>query len=69
MSMVDPDLSVFAVDRGLTVHIPSPHHVQLREDGKVFVDWWPGKGTTMLAGIRGPACKTSAALIEWLKSL
>lgn len=35
---------------------------------KVLADWWPGKGTTMMDGKRGPKCKTAAQVVEWLQS-
>ena len=53
---------------GLDVRNPSPHHVQLMQDGKVFADWWPSKGTTMMDGQRGPRCRTGEDLIAWLKT-
>lgn len=55
-------------DWEVEVRRPSVHHVQLRQDGKVFADWWPSKGTTMRDGKRGPKCKDSAALMAWLKT-
>jgi len=44
-------------------------HVQFRQDGKVLADWWPGKGTTMMDGKRGPACVTGEDVVAWIKSV
>jgi hypothetical protein len=52
---------------GLEVRNPSPHHVQVMQDGKVLAEWWPSKGTTMMDGKRGPRCRTGEDLIAWLK--
>jgi hypothetical protein len=55
---------------GLTViRTMNGTHVQLREDGKAFADWWPSKGTTMKDGKRGPVCATGEDLIAWLRSV
>lgn len=48
----------------LSIRTPSPHQVQVMQDGKVLADWWPGKGTTMMDGKRGPKCKTAAQVIR-----
>jgi len=42
-------------------------HVQFVQDGKRLADWWPGKGTTLMDGKRGPSCRTGEAVIAWLK--
>jgi hypothetical protein len=34
-----------AMQAGLTFHAPSPYHRQVKEDGRVLVDWWPRQGT------------------------
>lgn len=48
----------------------SEYHWQVRDsEDKVVADWWPGKGTTMRAAVRGPLCKTSARLVTWLLEL
>ena len=57
------------LERGFTVRTPSPHQVQVMQDGAVFADWWPSKGTTMVDGVRGPKCKTPAEVERWLVSL
>jgi len=57
-----------AADMGLTIRRPSDHQVQFLQDGKVLADWWPGKGTTMMDGKRGPRCATGDAVIAWLKT-
>ena len=44
-------------------------HVQFMQDGKVLADWWPGKGTTMMDGKRGPACMRGEDVIAWLKTV
>jgi hypothetical protein len=55
-------------DDPLTVHMPSPHHVQVRTaDGKVFAEWWPSKGTTMMDQQRGPRCRTAEDVVAWLR--
>lgn len=62
-------LRAFAAEtEGLTVTTPSPHHVQVRQDGKVLAEWWPSKGTTMSNQKRGPVCRTTADFVEWLRS-
>ncbi len=53
---------------GLTIMRPSPHAVQFRRNGKVLAEWWPGKGTTMANGRRGPVCKDGDELVGWLES-
>lgn len=63
------ELLTFADEAGLVASRPSPHHVQLRQDSKVFAEWWPSKGTTVSNGKRGPVCRTVAELIDWLKGL
>ena len=63
------ELLAFADEAGLVASRPSAHHVQLRQDGKVFAEWWPSKGTTLSDGKRGPVCRTVAELIDWLKGL
>ena len=54
------------LDRGFTVRTPSPHQVQVMQDGAVFADWWPGKGTTMCDGVRGPKCLKVAEVVAWI---
>jgi hypothetical protein len=55
---------------GLTVvRTMNGTHVQLREGGKVFADWWPSKGTTIKDGKRGPVCADGEDLIAWLRSV
>ena len=44
-------------------------HVQLREGTSILAEWWPGKGTTMRGGKRGPLCATGEDLIAWLRSI
>lgn len=44
-------------------------HVQLLEGTIILAEWWPGKGTTMRGGKRGPLCATGEDLIAWLRSL
>jgi len=44
-------------------------HVQLHEGTSILAEWWPGKGTTMRGGKRGPLCATGEDLIAWLRSL
>lgn len=44
-------------------------HVQLLEGTNILAEWWPGKGTTMRGGKRGPLCSTGEDLIAWLRSL
>lgn len=57
------------VDLGLEiVEYNAGAHVQLRQDGKVFAEWWPGKGTTMMDGKRGPKCATGEDVVAWLKN-
>lgn len=57
------------LDRGFTVRKSSAHHVQVLQDGAIFADWWPGKGTTMSDGVRGPKCKTAEAVVAWLLAM
>lgn len=64
----DETLQAFAKEAGLRLSAPSPHHLQVRQDGALFAEWWPGKGTTRADGKRGPRCRTVADFIEWLKS-
>lgn len=51
----------------------SPHHRQIREAGKVLVDWWPGKGTCIMhtpgGDVRGPKCTDFEAMLAWLRSV
>lgn len=68
-AFADLDLQAFARDMGLRLSAPSPHHLQIRQDGKVFAEWWPSKGTTRMDGANGPKCRSVAALIRWLKSV
>lgn len=68
-AFADKDLQAFARDMGLRLSAPSPHHLQIRQDGKVFAEWWPSKGTTRMDGRNGPRCRDVAALIRWLKSV
>jgi len=56
-------------DMGCELKTPSPHHYQVRQDGEVLADWWPGKGTTMSAGKHGPKCKTPDQFLEWLRTM
>lgn len=44
-------------------------HVQLLEGTSILAEWWPGKGTTMRGGKRGPLCATGEDLIAWLRSI
>lgn len=53
-------------DPDLQLQIHTPHHYQIRFEGKVLVDWWPGKGTTMVGGKKGPICRTEDQLLSWL---
>ena len=57
------------LDRGFAVRTPSPHQVQVMQDGAVFADWWPGKGTTMCDGVRGPKCRSAPEAAAWLTNL
>ena len=66
---LDPSVVVAGEAPSLSVRTPSPHQVQVMQDGKVFADWWPSKGTTMADGKRGPKCKTAAQVVEWLRDL
>lgn len=54
---------------GLGLREPTPHCVQVMRSGKVFAEWWPGKGTTMHQQKRGPRCMDSAAFVRWLRTL
>ncbi len=65
---IDPSI-VAGEKPSLTVRVPSAHQVQVMQDGKVFADWWPGKGTTMADGVRGPKCKNAAQIVAWLRDL
>lgn len=57
------------VRMGLTIREPTPHCVQVMRGGKVFAQWWPGKGSTMHAYRRGLRCMDSAAFVRWLRTL
>ena len=59
----------YASDSKLVILTPSEHHLQLRQDGKVFAEWWPSKGTTMTEGRRGRRCRTVAEFIDWLNTI
>jgi hypothetical protein len=65
---IDPSVVVGEMP-SLTVRMPSAHQIQVMQDGKVFADWWPSKGTTMADGVRGPRCKNAAQVVAWLKDL
>lgn len=65
---IDPSVVVGEMP-SLTVRTPSAHQIQVMQDGKVFADWWPGKGTTMADGKRGPKCKNAAQVVAWLRDL
>lgn len=68
VAFADPELQEFAKDAGLKLSAPSPHHLQVRQDGAVFAEWWPSKGTTRMDGKPGPRCRTVAEFIDWLQS-
>lgn len=68
VAFADPALQEFAKDAGLKLSAPSPHHLQVRQDGAVFAEWWPSKGTTRMDGKPGPRCRTVAEFIDWLQS-
>lgn len=60
-----------SVDDGLGLELMEHNggaHVQLRQDGKVFAEWWPSSGRTQMDGKRGPICRTGEDLITWLKN-
>ena len=63
----DGTLVAFAESRACTVRTPSPHHVQLMNDGSVVAEWWPSKGTTVMNQKRGPVCRTAAEFVAWVK--
>lgn len=54
---------------GLQVRRPIPNHVQFLQDGKVFAEWWPSKGTTRTPDGRGPICATGEDVLAWLKTM
>ena len=54
---------------GLQVRRPTPNHVQFLQDGKVFAEWWPSKGTTRTPEGRGPICATGEDVLAWLKTM
>jgi hypothetical protein len=63
-------LIAFAVepDDPLLITTPSDNHVQVRTNGgKVFAEWWPTSGTTMMNGKRGPVCRSAKDVVKWLK--
>ncbi len=43
--------------------------LQVLQNGKVFAEWWPKKGTTMADGKRGKICKTNEEFLNWLKEV
>ena len=53
----------------LTIRTPSPHQVQVMQDGKVLADWWPSKGTTMMDGRKGPKLLSAERVAEWLREV
>jgi len=65
---IDPSITAGELP-SLIVRTPSAHQIQVMQDGKVFADWWPSKGTTMADGVRGPKCKTAAEVVAWMKTV
>lgn len=56
----------------MTIRRCSEWHIQIKENGVVFVDWWPSSGkarAVTCCGVRDDKHLSVESLIDWLKTL